>query len=318
KKTLGFIFLITAAILVGIVVEEQRRTSKIPIPVVPAHESATTTAQTTPPDNTEITLWKTTLNQRLEAPYLFPNQFDHGINDLVLGNATPTHLLSIPEHTSEKIVRVYLVQPQIAGQLPFSCQNMKLCVVEYDPSDKSSTLIGAIDLESGAQSGAYYLPLAVTPDDKHLVLDAWMQSPGLGGGAIDYGFSLLPLTPANPNHVNLGDPALTNTIASRSAQFYNAFSKVVWLDNSDQTPAYSQPGPQSNDGAVLFRNLINGQTSTLLSEPDTTYKFLAFHEKGKKLEIEVTKYSYTKACPRAEDALLCAHQTTSTQTITLP
>jgi len=277
----------------------------------------------TTPDNTDPLLkqltndWKNDqelmANSR-EIMYAFPHSFDNGTNDT--STYVPSyfqHIISIPFHNSNKILRVYL--GCLSGQENV-CLNWEVRLVTYDPQNNSNEFLGKIhDVSMTGNSGALYLPYALTKDDSKVILDAWMGSPGAGGGDVDYGYAAIPVKQAPNNDYVISD---FPQIATRSAIFYDSFGKVVYVDEGNNTPHYSMPGP-SNDGAIVFQNLVgNVPLQKILEETDTSYSLIRLDEKKGILSVNVTKYQFSTKCPREEDGQFCAGKTVTVRSIMVP
>lgn len=252
---------------------------------------------------------------------LFPNQYDSGAHDTNPNiPATYYHMLSIPFHSGGKVLRVYsacsfdsVASSDDFGSLFEDCRDgVRLAI--YDPARQASTYLRAIQTVYGSNYCGIFMPFALTPDDRNIILDAWMGDPAAGGSNIDYGYTLLPVKAASKNTV-YSDVV---QIASRAAFFYDNYGKVVHLGDSDKMPHYPQPGPMYNYGALFFLDLITNKETIILEEENTTFNLVAIDVAAKMIILTATKYHFTDACPKDEDGYSCAEKTTTTRTISLP
>lgn len=248
---------------------------------------------------------------------------------------TANILLSLPFYNNTKLLRVY-------GAPVREIWNNNLRLVVYDTKDKTSVYLGNIrPVSYTGNSGGLFVPFAITKDNNNIILNAEMGDPGAGGGDVNYGYAMIPIKPApGPNWV-IKDFFF---IATRSAHFYDSFSKVVYVDEGEKTPHYSMPGP-SNNGSIVFRNLnmesnkdfyataytgykrsgfktpndvMAGGAEKILEEGNTSYKIIGLDENNKILRVKATVYSFSDNCPREEDALYCAEKSTVERSIPLP
>nr|MBN2278746.1 hypothetical protein [candidate division Zixibacteria bacterium] len=258
--------------------------------------------------------------------YFFPNMYDSGIDD---GNPyipeTYFHLLSIPFQGSFKILRVYCKNPCFSkpvnvNQYSFGvqfldrCQNDEIRLAVYDPSDRVSTYLGLIRMKHGSNHGGIFMPLALTGDNRHIVLQAWMGSPAAGGGRWDYGYAMMPIKEVADDTTC---PEIS-VIATPGAQFYDNYSRVVYLDNSGNMPQYAQPGPLHNSGALFFRDLIADTSSIILEEENTNYQLDRIDTVKQIINLTATLYEFSDTCPKNEVGYSCARTTTSARSIPLP
>ncbi len=247
------------------------------------------------------------------AAYRFPNSYDNGADDSNPNvPADYGHWLSIPAPSGKTILRVYVHTDaeNLSGN--------EIRLVAYYPETKTADYLGYVKEIFGANAGGLFVPLAFTPDGKNIILEPWMDSPGAGGGAICYGYALIPFDPTQPIAIETTNAFKSlNIIAGCEGKFYAAYAKVVYPDVGDLAALNIQPGTQTY-GAVVYRDLLTGTKKTLATAPDTGYEIASLDEAKRELKLTATKFIFTKECPRAEGALTCARQTTSTQTITLP
>lgn len=208
-------------------------------------------------------------------------------------------IVSIPFHNSSKVLQMF--------------NDHELVI--YDGQNNSSVFLGKIkEVSYTGNSGAIFIPIAITKDDNNIILDAHMGEPGAGGGSVDYGYAIIPIKPApNINFLIDNFPS----IATRSAYFYDSFGKVVYIDEGANTPHYSMPGP-SNSGSIKFRNLITNDPKTILEEEDTSYEIAGLNEKSGTLNFKATKYYFSEKCPREEGAQYCAQTSITERSLQLP
>lgn len=140
------------------------------------------------------------------SPYFFPNHFDKGGNDTSpLLPKNHAHIFSLPFSNKNKVLRVYfnpfvpikeyfssynnepiieLIKTGIWGE-QFDASEYKVYLFVYSPQENSSTYLGLInpELQTGI-SGALYVPFAIRGDNKAIILQAWMGSPGAGAASL--------------------------------------------------------------------------------------------------------------------------------------
>ncbi len=239
----------------------------------------------------------------------------------------PTYvkLRSIAEHGCGAILRVYLGCAQSIPETNsapdqwvqvdgnwYACGDWEEKLILEDEATNATHVVADIAVQRGANSSALWVPIAFSKDEKNIILDAWMGSPGAGGGSVDYGYDWIPASTTNGTNKDLV------YLAPRATFFYDAYGKMVYLMSSPDLPMYSQPGPSSNDGEIMSEDLATMQRRTALMEPDTTYKLISLDEPGHTATIEKTHHTFTASCPRQEDALYCTQKTTSVQKMLLP
>ncbi|HOP07324.1 MAG TPA: hypothetical protein PLF13_08545 [candidate division Zixibacteria bacterium] len=270
---------------------------------------------------------ETTSDTAFRQPeYMFPNEYDSGIDDS--SEYIPVsyfHLLSIPFHDSDRILRVYCEQPCFVDsfigywygygvQFIDRCRNHEIRITVYDPSTRESTYLGIVHEQHGSNHGGIFMPIALTKDDRNVVFRAWMGSPAAGGGSRDYGYAMAPVIAVTDDSSRL---ALT-VLAPRGALFYDNFGKVVYLDNSDNMPSYIQPGPSHNSGALFSRDLVTGTKSKLLEEENTTYELKGIDTVERTIDLVAIHYVFNDKCPKNEDGYFCAERSRETRTVPLP
>ena len=190
------------------------------------------------------------------------------------------------------------------------CSDWKATLILEDQATHAQSL-GDLSVVRGGNFGGLFMPIAFTKDNQQIVLDAWMFSPGAGGGSVDLGYDIMPATGTVATEQK-------QQLVPRQAKFYDTFGEVVFLGNSKNLPGFSQPGPSSNLGTVMAEDLITGKTKLVLEEPDTTYDLLDINEAKGTLHFRATKHQFTAACPKREDALDCTKNTVAERTIPLP
>lgn len=176
------------------------------------------------------------------------------------------------------------------------------------------TKIASINPAMGGNYGGIFMPQAITPDGKSIILRAWMGSPGAGGSQIDFGYSTINATPYD----HLLESAALPRLASKYAIFYDEWSKVISLEEGKNAPDWSQPGRSPNQAKIVYRNLLTGEMKTVAAEAETTYEFADFDAAGKKLEVQSQKHAYGSDCPPAQITLDCSTVSATNASIDLP
>jgi hypothetical protein len=207
-------------------------------------------------------------------------------SDYVLLKSIPFNL------TPVEFVNIY---SECVDQGLDSCYRKGLVLIKYNSKDKSNTMIGRIDWLFGASSGGLFIPVAITKDDKKLILSAKMGSPGAGGGGVDYGFALVYIPDGESNKLLIESKDNYNYIGPQSAIFYDYSSKIVYVGESKNSPQFSSGGP-SNNGKIVCVDLIKNESTILLEENYTSYRIIKLDEKNDILEIEATKYTIPEGC----------------------
>jgi hypothetical protein len=254
---------------------------------------------------------------------LFPNALDQ--TPSTPSDAIPgffVHLLSLPMHNDRQILRVYLgctianLPNPSNGLTAPECENLswQVRMARWDKITGKETYLGAIPVIHGANAGGLFMPAFVTKDDAHVILRAFMFSPGAGGGSVDYGYGLLPLQEVP---VTADPVADVPRVATYQTAFYDNYGKVVFVDEGSNTPHIDKPGP-SNDAALKYQDLVTGEKKTLLEEKDTSYKLFGVDDQTKKMTFEATTYRFSTSCPRQDNNLSCAATTKKTRTLILP
>lgn len=215
-------------------------------------------------------------------------------------------LFGIASHGCDAALRVFLSCPRTDDAE--SCSE-RLILEEH--TGASPRMLGELKEESRTgNSGGIFVPIAFTKNDEYVVLKAWMGSPGAGGGMVDYGYEILPL--------DLGTKGKM-AVAPNGAVFYDHFGRVVYTEDSDKLPAFSQPGPRSNDGLLVVKDLATLQVSRVLEQPNTTFEIVKADEQNHTLAIRATTHVFSANCPRdAEDSLHCSKKTARKRQIPLP
>ncbi|RRS30281.1 MAG: hypothetical protein P794_07670 [Epsilonproteobacteria bacterium (ex Lamellibrachia satsuma)] len=247
-------------------------------------------------------------------------RLDHQYDSLV-----PTHyvpILTISDHHCKRVLSGFVgceetIEQQsrsgqsvrVGGQY-YTCGSWKERLILEDLRTGSVQVLTDVGERHEANSGAFYLPLAFTGDDRHIILKAYMGSPGAGGGSISYGYDLIS-----------GDPLMKEPrqyLSPASSRFYNNFAKVVYTENSDNLPSYTQPGPMSNNGRLVVKDLKLLKPILIMEEADTSYRILEIDEKNRTMTVRATHHSFSSKCPRAVDALYCSDKNVSLIKIPLP
>lgn len=222
-------------------------------------------------------------------------------------------LFSIATHRCDAVLRVYLHS------------NGETLILE-DIANASARVLGELAVESRTgNSGGIFIPMAFTKDDKHIVLQVWMGDPGAGGGMVDYGYDVMardgstekkaPLAPGTTAfyYGKDGEASISKTL------FYDDFGRVVYTVNSPDLPEFTRPGPPSNSGRLMVKDLTTLKERRVLEEKDTTFEVLAADERNRTLTIRATKHSFTAICPRDDEgALYCSKKTIRERQIPLP
>lgn len=238
--------------------------------------------------------------------YFFPNHFDQGNND------TPSflpknhaHIFSLPFLNTNKVLRVYFspLVPikdyfpsynnesivELIKREQFDAGEYKAYLFVFNPQGNLSTYLGVIQPESqDGNSGALYVPYAIRGDNKAIILDAWMGSPGAGGGSTNYGYALMPIRIASKSSVV--NNYILRGIATSNAVFYDHFSKVIYIDEGGKTPPCGKPGP-TNDAIIYYRNLLHPSKKRILADkPNTVYSNIKVDEVNKTISFVATSY----------------------------
>ena len=195
----------------------------------------------------------------------------------------------------------------------YACGGWTEKVIMEDLKTGQARVLGDLNMVTGGNYGGLFVPLAFTKDDSRIILNAWMFSPGAGGGEVDLGYKVAPVD----SIASLNDAQKVFSLP-RQTIFYGDFAKAVYLGNSKKLPSFSQPGPASNLGAIMSLDLTTMKSATVLEETDTTYQLVGADEVKNILNFKATKNKFTKACPRAEDALICSQKTVTDRTLPLP
>jgi len=220
-----------------------------------------------------------------------------------LAPAAYKSLFSIATHQCDAVLRIYLSCPANQG-----CS--ELLILE-DAAKPQTRVLGKLEEESRTgNSSGIFVPVAFTKDGRNIILKAWMGSPGAGGGQVNYGYETMPRD---------GGSSQRNTLAPNGAVFYSDFGMVAYTKDSKKLPAFTQPGPQSNDGLLVVKDLATMKERPVLEELDTTFTILRADEKNHTLTIRATQHAFSASCPRdQEDSLLCSKKTTRERQIPLP
>jgi uncharacterized protein YecT (DUF1311 family) len=222
-------------------------------------------------------------------------------------------LFGIATHQCDAVLRVYLRCPQSSEQeAPInwmdSCGEM---MILEDIKNTRARVLGELVVESRTgNSGGIFVPVAFTKNDQHIILKSWMGDPGAGGGQVDYGYETVARN---------GTTEKRAPLTPKPAIFYDDFGKVVYTIDSDKLPTFSQPGPRSNNGLLVVKDLAALTERRVLEEQDTTFELVNADEKNHTLTIRATEHRFSSSCPRnEEDSLRCSKKTVHEREIPLP
>jgi hypothetical protein len=220
---------------------------------------------------------------------------------------------AIATHACDAVLRVFLGCTEAAPD-GTSCMSWRERVLLEPVGTGAAQVVGDVDPARGGNSSGLFVPFAFTRGDRWILLRAWMFSPGAGGGAVDYGVGVIARS-TRPGE----SPIDVKPLPVRDPSFYADYGCAIGLAASDKTPTYSQPGfPSNNGGALVAVDLATLQPRTLLEERDTTYAVKRLDEKGGTLDVEVTRHTFGKDCPREEGALSCSAASASRRSVALP
>lgn len=129
-----------------------------------------------------------------------PASLDPNGRDATLVPKTYIQLKAIATHRCDAVVKVYLgctqalEEPDASEQWVgangkwYACAEWNERLVLEDLPSGHARLLADLGLETRTgNSGAIFVPVAFTKNDRDLVLKAWMGSPGAGGGDMIYG-----------------------------------------------------------------------------------------------------------------------------------
>src|SRR5215472_13183403 len=212
-------------------------------------------------------------------------------------------LFSIATDQCDAVLRVYL-----------SCPDKQSCselLILEDAAKPQARVLGKLEEESRTgNSSGIFVPVAFTKNGRNIILKAWMGSPGAGGGMVNYGYEIMPRD---------GGTSQRSALAPNGAVFYSDFGMVAYTKDSKKLPAFTQPGPESNDGLLVVKDLATMTERPVLEEPDTTFTILRADEKNRVLTIRATQHAFSSSCPRdQDDSLLCSKKTSRERQIPLP
>ncbi len=249
-------------------------------------------------------------------PYFSPNAYDQGADeDISLFPAGYKRLLSIPFHGNKRVLRVYAaVNCSLSIKVSADCISNEVIVVMFDPEARVSRKVATIIGFQAANYGGIYVPLALSADDKTIILRAWMGSPGAGGSQVDLGYAAISALTTNASYHTEDLPAL----CSHLAVFYDSYGKIISLEESEKLFDWQQPGRRPNQGAIVFRDMTSGETKILADGEDTSYEIRYFDEASRSLGIQRIRYGFGPDCPRAEKSLDCAAITATNLAIRVP
>lgn len=252
----------------------------------------------------------------LAALNKFPNQ--PASSEERSPGSTKQHEITLPFNTSNKILRVLSEcagNPTNAQELwETNCVEHKLVI--FDPETEISDLVGIIrEVTHNGNSGALYTPVALTKDDKHIILNAKMMNPGAGGGSVDYGYAKVSTIPTK-SEGRIFIPKEFDFVATRSAHFYDSYGQVAYVDESRNSPACAAPGP-TNDGALVVKNIVTSQKKVTEAK-NTVYEITGFDEGTSTLTYTATTFTPVNgACLQNINPRESAKPETTTQTTSL-
>lgn len=250
-------------------------------------------------------------------------------------------IISLPFHNGNKILQVYGTQASslysyicTSGDEPYciakglSVFDTTLSLTIYNMEDKSLVFLGDVGMISyTGNSGGLFVPFAITKDNTKIILEANMDDPGAGGGSVDYGYAMISIKPAPSKDWAINDfqpVANLSTVgfpfAGDFVHFYDSYGKVVYIDEGNKSPHYDPPPYESNDGAIMFRNLATDEIKKLLEETDTSYEITELDEKNGVLKFKAIKHIYSKGCDREIPVSYsdCVKNSMTERTISLP
>jgi len=212
-------------------------------------------------------------------------------------------LFTVASHQCDAVLRVYLGCP--------AKQNCSELLIVEDPANKQARALGKLEQESRTgNSSGIFVPVAFAKNGKNIILKAWMGSPGAGGGLVNYGYETMPRD---------GGTGERTALAPNGAVFYSDFGTAVYTKDSSKLPAFTQPGPPSNNGLLVAKDLATLKERPVLEEPDTTFEILRADERNHTLTIRATQHVFSASCPRnQDDSLLCSKKTARERQIPLP
>lgn len=220
-----------------------------------------------------------------------------------LAPAPYERLFTIATHQCDGVLRVYL-----------SCPDKQSCselLILQDTAKPQPRVLGKLEEESRTgNSSGIFVPVAFTKNGRNIILKAWMGSPGAGGGQVNYGYEIIPRD---------GGTSERSALAPNGAVFYSDFGMVAYTKDSKKLSTFTQPGPQSNDGLLVVKDLATMRERPVLEEADTTFSVLRADEKNHVLTIRATQHAFSASCPRdQEDSLFCSKKTSRERQIPLP
>lgn len=248
----------------------------------------------------------------IDEANLFPNAADSGQNDYAPDGGY--HYYSIPSHDGRRVLRAYIICRELIASTPADtvCGDWAIQLWTYEAATKGLIYVATVGTFRGSNFGGLPMPIAWSKDDRLVILKDKMFSPGAGGSSVGPTFGTLD--------VAKGDSANEQKVtylATGSARFYDAYGKVVYLEESPKSVRYIQPGPPNN-GRIVYRNISGGQTKVLIEEPDTEYQIVSLDEKAGRLAIKAIHYRFGGSCPREDGNQSCAQSLSEDKTLQLP
>ncbi len=251
------------------------------------------------------------LGDALDEKYLFPNVSDTGENDAPPANGT--HYYSLPSNGGDKILRAYFIcTSAVATADAPVCGRWEEELWVYDTKTQGLAYVARLQSVIGSNFEYIDMPFAWSKDDRWLIVKDVILGLGAGGSATRPAYRTLDI--AKGDNVNEQKPVF---LATDSADFYDTFGKVIYLDQGDKSVKYIQPGPPNNS-KVVYKNILGGQTKVLLEDPDTEYELTGIDSEKKVETYQATKYTFDDKCPRADGNQDCAKKETTDGEIELP
>ena len=232
--------------------------------------------------------FNTDYNKKIQ--YIYPNTYDVGKNDYpdkIVPESNFSHFISIPFNNNGDLLRIYADKDANSKNESISI----LRLVRYNSDSGNSELIGDIQSEVGGNWAGIHVPIAITKDNKNIILEAYMGDPGAGGGSVTLGYAYLPFSSGKGKCGYL----VPNEI-SDYAYFYDGFSKSLFYVEGDNTPKNDDFTSRSYDSAIKYYNTTTGESKVILDELNSIYKITGIDEKAGVFYFKSCswqKYKYT-------------------------
>lgn len=238
--------------------------------------------------------------------YEFPNVFDDGTADSnPYVPATSYHLLSIPDHSGSKILRVYFNSEE------------DVRMVLFDKTTETGTYLGRLSTVSyTGNSGGTFLPIAFSKDDKSIICLAYMGDPGAGGSGYWNGYRTIPVRTRSADFVYSGTDFKDLGLSS-DAIFFDSDGKAVTtgLVHVSENFDPAEPPSKGDKGTISVKDLLTGKETVLASNADRRYDLVSLDETTKILKIVAISYTFPAGC----DERGCAKESAPvTKTILVP